>query len=54
MNYYFDSNGNIINNGDANKIYTFYKYLGNNTAIYYYEGDPTDLYDIGDPDLHQE
>lgn len=50
MNYYFDSNGDIINNGDRNKIYTFYKSLGNDTAIYYYEGDPTYLYDIGDTD----
>ncbi|WP_300754596.1 hypothetical protein [uncultured Brachyspira sp.] len=49
MKYYFDSNGNIINNGDGNKIYTFDKYLGSDTAIYYYEGDPADLYDIGDP-----
>ncbi|OEJ14005.1 hypothetical protein BFL38_04515 [Brachyspira hampsonii] len=50
MSYYFDSNGNIIRNSDSTTIYTFYKSLGNDTAIYYYEGDPTDLYGIGDPD----
>ncbi|ASJ20213.1 hypothetical protein BHAMNSH16_00500 [Brachyspira hampsonii] len=48
MNYYFDNEGNIINNNDSTKMYTFYKYLDAYTAIYYYEGDPAELYDIGD------
>lgn len=49
MNYYFDSEGNIINDGTAVKEYLFHKCLDANTAIYYYEDDPTYLYDIGDP-----
>ncbi|MEI0564130.1 hypothetical protein [Brachyspira pulli] len=50
MNYYFDSEGNIINNGTTVKEYLFHKCLDANTSIYYYEDDPTYLYDIGDPD----